>query len=582
MRHRGLPEELRELPSSVPEALALRVNVAHDPFLIGTGFRLTFGEAETKSAALAGRLLASGIGKGTRVGVLFPNGPDWAVTWLAITRIGALSVPLSTFSPGSELARTIRHTDVHALLMADTFGGDKMTALVESGLTSLVDNGSDLSLVDAPYLRWINVQSETPPIWSRPLSQPLADRLVRAAESEVSAADALAIINTSGATAAPKAVVHSHGSLVRHAALLAQRRGLTKDDRIYSPMPFFWVGGLTMVLLAALVSGAGAVVQERFEPGEALDLVERERVTQISCWPNAARQMADHPTFSRRDLGSVRGGTLVEALPPQHRPPSPDRAPMPLGMTETGGPHTGHDDPYAVLSDSQRGTFGRTLPGMEHRIVDIDSGIELPHDSRGELLLRGQFLMEGFYKRERHDTFTPDGWYASGDLGWFGADGHLRFSGRRTAMIKTGGSNVSPTEVEEAIAKQPGVREVFVFGISAGDRGEDVAAVIVPEGSETIRLSTLTAALRTTLSSYKVPRRVKVVEESDLPKLPTGKADLASLRARYSQAKTSKATRCSSPAKPDRAIRHSVHRTVRPSQIDLPCPWEVVELRSHR
>ena len=123
LRRHGLPEALRDLPSSVPEALALRAEAPADPFVIGTDFRLTFGEAEMKSAKLAGRLLAGGIGKGTRAALLFPNGPEWAVTWLAMARIGALSVPLSTFAPGGELARMIRHVDVHALLMASTLGG---------------------------------------------------------------------------------------------------------------------------------------------------------------------------------------------------------------------------------------------------------------------------------------------------------------------------------------------------------------------------------------------------------------------------------------------------------------------------
>jgi acyl-CoA synthetase (AMP-forming)/AMP-acid ligase II len=405
-----------------------------------------------------------------------------------------------------------------------------MATRVESGVAGLADGGPELQLDAAPFLRWIHVEGDQPPEWSRALAAAVAGNVVRAAESEVDPADALAIINTSGATAAPKSVVHTHGSLVRHAALLARRRGLVAEDRIYSPMPFFWVGGLTMVLLAALVSGAGAVVQERFEPGEALDLIERERVTQISCWPNASRQLADHPTFARRDLSSVRGGTLVEPLPAEYRPPAADRAPMPLGMTETGGPHTGHDDAYAVLPESLRGTFGRSLPGMEHVVVDVDSGEELPPGQEGELLVRGAFLMEGFYKRERHDTFTPDGWYATGDLGWFGEDGHLHFSGRRTAMIKTGGSNVSPVEVEVALAQLPAVRDAFVFGIPAGERGEDVAAVVVPEGPEVIEPSSLIAVLRGVLSSYKLPRHLRIVEEGDLPKLPTGKVDLAALR----------------------------------------------------
>lgn len=530
LRRYGVARELRALPASVPEALARRAHDGADPFIIGTDFGLTFGEAAARSAELAGRLLAAGIGKGTRVALLYPNGPAWAVAWLALARIGALSVPLSTFAPGGELARMLRQTDAHAVLMGARFGDEHMATRFESGLAGLPDSGPELELDAVPFLRWIHVGGDQPPDWSRALPAPLARRVVTAAESEVEPADALAIINTSGATATPKSVVHTHGSLVRHAALLAQRRGLTAGDRIYSPMPFFWVGGLTMVLLAALVSGAAAVVQERFEPGEALDLIERERVTQISCWPNAARQLAEHPSFAGRDLSSVRGGTLVEALPVEYRPPAADRAPMPLGMTETGGPHTGHDDAYAILPESLRGTFGRSLPGMEHAVVGVETGEELPPGQEGELLVRGAFLMDGFYKRERHDTFTPDGWYATGDLGWFGEDDHLRFSGRRTAMIKTGGSNVSPAEVEMALAQVPSVREAFVFGVPAGERGEDVAAVVVPEGPVHIEPAALTAQLRDVLSSYKVPRHLLVMEEVDLPKLPTGKIDLGSLR----------------------------------------------------
>jgi acyl-CoA synthetase (AMP-forming)/AMP-acid ligase II len=530
LRRYGLPPELRDLPASVPEALQGRALRGGDPFVIGTDFRLSFAEADARSAEVAGRLLAAGIGKGTRVGLLAPNGPWWAVTWLALARIGALSVPLSTFAPGAELARTVRQTDVHAVLMAPRFVGESMAIRLESGLTGLGDSHGELQLEDAPFLRWVHVEGDQPPRWSRTLPAPLAGSVVSAAESEVFPADALAIINTSGATAAPKSVLHTHGSLVRHAALLARRRGMTNEDRIYSPMPFFWVGGLTMVLLAALASGAACVVQERFEPGEALDLIERERVTQVSCWPNASRQLADHPTFARRDLRAVRGGTLVEALPPEYRPPAGDRAPNVLGMTETGGPHTGPDDAYAVLPEPLRGTFGRPLPGMEHIVVDVDTGRGVPAGQEGELLLRGAFLMDGFYKGERHETFTPDGWYATGDLGWFGSDGHMRFTGRRTAMIKTGGSNVAPAEVEMALVQLPAVRDAFVFGIPAGERGEDVAAVVVPENPGTIELPALTASLREALSSYKVPRHILIVEAAEVPTLPTGKADLAALR----------------------------------------------------
>jgi acyl-CoA synthetase (AMP-forming)/AMP-acid ligase II len=150
------------------------------------------------------------------------------------------------------------------------------------------------------------------------------------------------------------------------------------------------------------------------------------------------------------------------------------------------------------------------------------------------LLLRGAFLMDGIYKRERHDTFTPDGWYASGDLGRFDCDGHLRFTGRRTAMIKSGGSNISPAEVESVLSELPGVLAAYVFGIPAGDRGEDVAAVVVHQKGEAADPAELVTLARQQLSTYKVPRHLHVLADREVPLLATGKVDVARLRARFS------------------------------------------------
>jgi acyl-CoA synthetase (AMP-forming)/AMP-acid ligase II len=236
--------------------------------------------------------------------------------------------------------------------------------------------------------------------------------------------------------------------------------------------------------------------------------------------------MAKHPSFDGRDLTSVRGGTLIEALPETHRPPTPDRAPMPLGMTETGGPHTTADDPYLPLPEALRGTLGRSLPGFEHLVVDTD---DTP-PGVGELLVRGQLMMDAIYKAERHETFTTDGWYPTGDTGTFEPDGYLRFLGRRNSMIKSGGSNVSPAEVEAVLSALPGVLTSHVMGVAAGDRGEDVVAVIVTEPGVTLDRDIVRAEARSALSSFKVPRRWRFVERHELPMLPTGKVDLAVLR----------------------------------------------------
>jgi acyl-CoA synthetase (AMP-forming)/AMP-acid ligase II len=524
----GLNPRLDGYPASIPEALALRRNGPDDDFLVGIDSRLTYGEADDRSLELAGRLMAAGVGKGTRLGLMYANSPEWVVTWLAAARIGALTIPLSTFSPPAELARTIRHADVHAVLIAPSFGNADLVTRFEAAIPGLAVSEPALALDSAPFLRWAHVESGA--AWSSPLDRSVPVGVVLAAEELVAASDPLALISTSGTTTVPKAVLHTHGSLVRHAAALAAARRFGPDDRIYSPMPFFWVGGLTMLLLSALTSGAGALIQERFDPEEALVLCERERATWISCWPNAARSMAEHPTFPDRSLAHVRGGTLLAVLPEKLRPPAPDLASNLLGMSETGGPHTSPDDPFGPLPEALRGTFGRALAGMEHLVVDPVTGAELPVGEEGELYLRGAFLMDGLYKRESHDVFTPDGWYPSGDLGWFGADGHLRFTGRRTAMIKSGGANVAPAEVVSAIAELGGVREVYVLGVPAGDRGEDVAAVVVIEPGARVGLDDVLAAAQEGLSSYKVPRHCRVVEQDDVPMLPTGKPDLVRMR----------------------------------------------------
>jgi acyl-CoA synthetase (AMP-forming)/AMP-acid ligase II len=526
----GAGPGLAGLPASVPEALTLREPTPHDPFVVGMDFNLTFGEADARSAELAGRLLAAGVGKGTRVGILYANGPEWVISWLAAARIGALVVPLSTFAPGPELGRVLQHTDVAALLTASSFLESDLGSRLEVALEGLADSSPALALEAAPYLRWIHLEGGNPPSWSRSLPPPLGRAVVRAAEQQVAPADALVMINTSGTTSGPKSVVHTHGSLIRHAALIGRLRSLGPSDRLYCPMPFFWVGGLTTSLLYALTCGCALLTQRRFEPGEALDLVERERATLIQVWPNAALAMVEHPTFDQRNLTSVRGGTVPEALPLPLRPASPDLYPGLFGMTETGGPHSNPEDPYRPLPDSLRGTFGKGVPGIERKVVDPESMRTLGSGIVGELCVRGPFMMEQMYKRERHETFDRDGWYATGDLCSLDDEGFLRSHGRKTPMIKTGGSNVAPREVEEVLAACPAVRTAYVLGVPAAAKGEEVVAVVVPADGYVPDGQELTNYVRTRLSTYKIPRRWLIVDEGLLPLLPTGKVDVQALQ----------------------------------------------------
>jgi acyl-CoA synthetase (AMP-forming)/AMP-acid ligase II len=435
---------------------------------------------------------------------------------------------LSTFAPGAELARLLRHTDVQVVLMGQSIAGRDLVERVQEALPGLTDGGAAIAEPAAPFLRRVHVWPDCDHSWASPWPRRAESvaSLTASAEAEVGPADDLVMVTTSGTTALPKSVVHTHGSLVRHAYILAHHRGVTSTDRVYSPMPFFWVGGLTMVVLQALSTGAAILAQDVFEPGSTLGLLERERATYISCWLQASRAMADHPDFAKRDLSSVRGGTMLEALPPDRRPREPDLMSNMLGMTETGGPHTMAEVPDTPLSPERRGSFGIPLPGVvSHRIVDPATGAEATAGHEGEIQVRGQILMNGIYKQERHEVFGPDGWYATGDRGWFDDAGHLHFTGRASTLIKTAGSNVSPAEVESVLASMPEVLHSFAVALPDPVRGEVVGAAVVPASGAQLSVEVIVAHARRNLSTFKVPKVIRLIAENDLPMLPTGKID---------------------------------------------------------
>jgi acyl-CoA synthetase (AMP-forming)/AMP-acid ligase II len=521
------------VPASIPELLRIRRAEPDGEFLVTDSERMTFAEADTASLELADALLASGVGKGSRVGILFPNCAQWLISWLAAARIGALTVPLSTFAPGTELGRLLRHTDVQVLLMGQSIAGRDLVERMEDAVPGLTDGMAVIAASAVPYLRRIHVWPDCDRSWATPWPRTgSAALLARSAEDEVRPADDLVVVTTSGTTAQPKSVVHTHGSLVRHAYILARHRGVISTDRIYSPMPFFWVGGLTMVVLQALSTGAAILAQDVFEAGSTLALLERERATFISCWAQASQAMVDHPDFAKRDLSSVRGGTMLDALPPDRRPREPDLAPNLLGMTETGGPHTMVEVPDTPLPPELRGSFGIPLPGVvQHRIIDPISGTEAPDGQEGEIQVRGQIVMSGIYKRERHEVFGPGGWYATGDRGWFDEAGHLHFTGRASTLIKTAGSNVSPAEVESVLDSMPEVVHSFVVALPHPVRGQVVGAAVVPAHGARLSVETIVAHTRRHLSTFKVPTVIRLLAENDLPMLPTGKVDRTALVA---------------------------------------------------
>jgi acyl-CoA synthetase (AMP-forming)/AMP-acid ligase II len=508
------------------------------PVLVSGNERLTYADAEARSRAVAAGLLARGVGKGSHVGILMPNSADWVVAWYAVTRIGAVAVPVNTFVRARELAWTLRHADVAHVLMHPRFLANDYLDVFEEALPGLADApaAEPLRLPKAPYLRQVHVWGDHDRTWAlggeaelvaAGVAAGIDDAFVAEVEQCVSPADPVVIVYTSGSTAEPKGVIHTHGTVVRHSYNLTFSYVTTGDDVMFTSMPFFWIGGLVTGLLAVVHHGATLVTQPAFDAGEALDLMERERATIAQGWPQQGKTLAEHPSLPARDLSSLRRTSMPDFVPADRRPPA-IRSDS-LGMTEACGCHTNFD-PYVALPEEKRGTFGPSIEGLEHRIVDPDTGKALPVGSEGEICVRGYAVMHGRQKVEREDVFDADGWYHTGDAGYIDAEGWLYFTGRLGDMIKTGGgTNVAPAEVEAALLAIPEVLEAYVTGIPGEGGGQVVAAAVVPHDGRSVDGEEITARVKSDLSAFKVPKHLWVCAKSDLPFTDTGKIKKAAL-----------------------------------------------------
>ena len=513
------------------------------PLIVHGDRRLSYHDLERQSGQLAKGLLARGVGKGTRVAIWMPNGPDWVIAWAAAARIGAWVVPFNTFYRPREVSWTLQHSDAHCLLTYSRFLKNDHLAILEEAIPGLCSQKTKtLHLSSHPYLREVYAWGDPDHVSNHEWCQPgpetlhaaardhseIDDAFLQAIEACVTPADPIVMIYSSGSTADPKGAVHSHGAVIRHALNLNQFRHLDTDDRLYTPMPFFWVGGLVFSLLSVMHAGACLLTEDSFEAGATLAFLERERATVVAGWPHYAKAMVEHPSFATRDLSSVRDGNLYEVLPDAVRPADPQLRSNSLGMTETCGPHT-IDRMDFDLPEKLRGSFGHAVPGVEHKIVDPETGVALPQGDFGEICVRGYSLMQGLYKLEREEVFDSDGFYHTGDGGFFDAEGVLFFKSRLGELIKTGGANVTPREVEVVLEAMPVVSEAYVVGLPDPDRGQLVAAVIVPQSGEQPDAEELRLHVKAELSAYKVPRKFFFYARDELPFTDSGKIEKRAL-----------------------------------------------------
>ena len=522
--------------STFPALLAETVAARRDhPALITADETLSYDEIDRRSARMARALLATGAGKGTRIAILAPDSALLLSTFYAALRIGALVTPISTLTTPPELAHILRTSDAQILIGARRFLRHDYGENLAAALPTLAEaRAGALRVPHSPHLRSIWLEDAEGLPWAGRVDDLLARAdepgapdaaLLGAVEQEVSSGDDAFVVYTSGSTAKPKAVVHSQRSVACQPRALAPYFLMTSGDRTLSLMPAFWLGGIAAAL-QVLCTGCTLLYPPSPDIGDVLDTIERYDVTYVVVWQMLAKLRAaaiargidvDHI----RGMGAPPRDEHGELIPPGLRANL-------FGMSESFSAHSAELINRRMPED-KRGASGRAVNGIERRVVDPATGDEVPPGEVGELQLRGGALMTGFYKVDRREVFTPDGFYPTHDLVRIDADGYAYFVGRTGDMIKTNSANVSRLEVEAALNALPEVELALVAGLPDPERGEIVAAGVVPAADAHPTEESLRAALRERLSSFKVPRRIVFITHDDVPRTTTGKVRLFEL-----------------------------------------------------
>ena len=507
-------------------------------FIVGGATRLTYAEARERVRRLAKGLHQLGVRRGEKVALLLDNRAEWLLIDFAVTLLGATLVPISTWSRPRELGYVLGHCDATTFITVDRFmGNDYLAMLAEVGepgssslpqLRRVVSVGAARAVfagaaggVSAGAAGGVNTVPFDD-LWN--LGAGVGDATLDACQRAVSPDDVAYILYTSGTTSTPKGVQLQHRGLIENPWSIGERQHLGPGDRMWMGISLFWSFGCLNALLAVMTHGGCVVLQDQFDAGGALELIERERCTVYYGTPNIALALWEHPDRPRRDLSSLRTGAAIG-------PPPAMQMVMDLGVREICNVYgltecygNSHVTDAADPADVRLHSVGRPLPGMEIRIVDRDTRRPLPPGEVGEIMIRGH-LTPGYYKDPERNAaaFDADGFFLSGDLGVVDGDGRLYFRGRIKEMVKTGGINVAPLEVEEVLFSHGSVEQAYVVGLPDPRREEILAAAIVLKDRRAASEEELRAHCKQAMAAFKVPVHFRIMARADLPVTATGK-----------------------------------------------------------
>ncbi|MDT3442243.1 MULTISPECIES: class I adenylate-forming enzyme family protein [unclassified Pseudofrankia] len=496
----------------------------------------TYGELRERAREVAKALVAVGVDRATRVGVLMANRPEWIAAVWGAAMAGGVAVPFNTFVEQRELDHLLRHSDVSVVIAQTEFLRHRFVDdILELCPEARTAAPGGIRSADYPFLRRV-VRLDGEPTgalqgWDTFVAAgaDVPDSVLDGIIAETRPIEDGVIIYSSGTTSFPKGVLHRHRGPMLQCWRHAHREQYTTDDRVYCGLPLFWTAGFAAVLGGTLGSGACLVLPPYFDADDALRLIEEERVTVAQIV--GAHDVQLQAAYQRlpRDISSIRRDV--------HRitgEPAPGGAPRPANQASYGSSET-FTSITAIPYDApivQRHTYGRLTAGSSIRVIDPETGETHGVGEEGEIILKGPSLMRGYVKVPPEDLFDAEGFFHTSDLGWFDEDGLLHYTGRLSNMIKTSGANVAPLEVEGVLLGHPDIARAVVAGVPDAIAGEIVVACVVTHAGATLTEDDVRQCLRGSLSSFKIPRRILFFSSvDDLPRTSSEKFNLPAVRA---------------------------------------------------
>lgn len=521
----------------LPELAAIRFGSREA--LVFEGRRFTFEEFNHAVEQAAAGLIHSGIKAGEHVSLWLQNSADWMVLSYAIARIGAIQVPINTRFRSHDLDYVLRQSDSTTLITHSTAAGINYLEMVRS-VIALPAEGSDIVDPSFPELkRVIVLDDDVHPgtlCWQQMLdgAPEAAFKEIGKRQLHISVQDPVLIMYTSGTTGFPKGVMHNHG-LLRNVEERGYRMGVSTNDTILNYLPMFHAFGFSEGVLMSLVMGARQIVTEGFVPDEALNIIEAEGVSIIHGFEAHAKGLSDSQEANPRNLNTLRTGIfaagMMSATPVARKAVDTLKPLAPVsgfGMTEVWlGVALGSLD---ETTEHRTETSGYPGIGYRVRVQDLETKELCLPGEPGELQVQGEFLMLGYYKKpkETAEAYTEDGWFKTGDMAVWRNDGYVRFLGRYKDMLKVGGENVDPMEVEGLLLSHPSIHQTAVVGYPDARLSEVAVAFVqrVPQaalsGEEVIEFC------RDKVAGFKRPKHVIFVDE--FPMTASGKIRKVELR----------------------------------------------------